>query len=70
MIGTGTLRAKPVTEMSGDSVEIATQSVSCEGRDAVRLQPHLEIVGEMNRVNIFAVTQVKGWQDLGDWIDG
>ena len=49
---------------------IASQSVSREGRDAVRLQPHLEIVGEMHRVNIFAVTQVKGWQDLGDWIDG
>jgi hypothetical protein len=56
--------------MSGDSVEIATQSICREGGDAIRLQSQFEIVGESHGVNIFAVTQVKGWQDLGDWIGG
>ncbi len=70
MIGAGTLRAKPVTEMGGDGVEIAAQTICCESRDAIRLQAHLEIVGESHGIIVFAMTQVKGRQDLGDWIDG
>jgi len=70
MIGAGTLRAKPMTEMGSDGVEIAAQSVSRESGNAVRLHAHLEIVGEVHGVIIFAVTQVKRRQDLGDWIDG
>jgi hypothetical protein len=69
MIGASTLRAKPVTEVGSDGVEIPTQSISRESRVAIRLQTHLEIVRESHGVNIFAMTQVKGRQDLGDWID-
>jgi hypothetical protein len=69
MISAGTLRAKPVTEMSSDGVEIAAKSVSREDGNAFRLHALLEIVGEEHRVIIFVVTQVKRRQDLGDWID-
>ena len=69
MIGASTLRAKPMTEVGSDGVEIATQSISREGGDAIRLQSQFEIVGESHSIFVFAMTQVKGRQDLGDWID-
>jgi hypothetical protein len=68
-IGASTLRAKPVTEVGGDGVEITAQAVSREGGVAVRPQAHIDIVYESYGIFVFAMTQVKRWQDLGDRID-
>jgi len=69
MISSGARGTKPMTEVSGNCVEICSQSVCRERWGAIRLQAQLQVVGESHRIIVFAVTQVKRGQDFCDWIN-
>jgi hypothetical protein len=70
VIGVGFWGTKPVTEVSGEGVEVAAQSVGGDGGDAVLVKTMLEVMDESKGVVLRASAEMQGGDGFADRVEG